>query len=179
MHFNLNLLYVEIVVQEPDATTSDKTNSFENLETSCNNTDNDDTSHSADDPIISNNCIESMDQLMEDLHITDDDSNDEDDNGGGLSDGDSDSVSPVQPYELPEKGLPWPKLLQYLRESEAASSKYFSIPVATRQSEKSNTNKRHEKESNDMTINDARIDEEICCFCGKQLMKIEMEGDVS
>lgn len=118
---------------------------------------------------------QSMDQLMEHLNITDDDSNDEEDR----SDDDDDDrtgneVSSQSPYMLPQTGLPWPKLLQYLRESEAASSRYFSIPRAATMQQSKNT-----KDKKDGNIGSEETNEDTCQFCGRQLHKIAIEENVS
>ena len=81
------------------------------------------------------------------------------------------------PYTLTTSNLPWPKLLQYLRESESAASKYFSFTAvhsADKQHETSSVqeNGKFADPSTDIT---AKTQEGICDFCGKELLTINIE----
>ena len=76
------------------------------------------------------------------------------------------------PYTVPSNNLPWPKLLQYLRESESESSKYFSVPSnnATQQS----TGQKESETSCLVTV--FAPNEEYCQFCGKTMINLPIEN---
>ena len=64
-------------------------------------------------------------------------------------------IPPYQP--LSSENLPWPTILQYLRESDSRSSKYFSMQVSK------------------PTVDDKKEEVAVVCqFCGQSLMPFSL-----
>ena len=63
-------------------------------------------------------------------------------------------IPPYQP--LPSENLPWPTILQYLRESDSQSSRYFSTQASK------------------PTVDDKKEDNVTCQFCGQSLMPFSL-----
>ena len=100
--------------------------------------------------------IQSLTDLLADIDISDDSTTDDE------KDMRSDSLSPDDdsppPYvTLPKTNLPWPAILQYLRETESESSKYFSIERGDPQPASQQGNSEH-----------------LCHFCGRVPCKFSL-----
>lgn len=87
------------------------------------NRERSDTKQSVDTVEDAPNAIEPLQSLTDILGDASDDSTTDD--GEGVS---PSASSPPPPYaSLPKANLPWPAILQYLRESESESSRYFGL----------------------------------------------------
>lgn len=132
----------------------------------------------------------SISDLIENLQLTDDNSCEEEEGEGDDDWNDEEqtkggsmvSGSPAPPYKLPADNLPWPKLLQYLRESESAASKYFSISSNTASGGRVVTgclSGKHPVETSNQRTHmaaDAEAQPDTCHFCSKALIKIMAEN---
>ena len=76
------------------------------------------------------------------------------------------------PYTVPSDNLPWPKLLQYLRESESESSKYFSVP--SNNGIQQSTGQKELDASCLVTVTEPN--EEYCQFCGETVINLPIKN---
>lgn len=68
-------------------------------------------------------------------------------------DSNNENCEDIPPYQhLPSENLPWPTILQYLRESDSQSSRFFSTQASK------------------PTVDDKKEDNATCQFCGQSLM---------
>ena len=126
----------------------------------------------------------SLSDLMNELHMADSDASDSDDSNGEEMEADTEPpLTEEPPYTLSTDNLPWPKLLQYLRESESAASKYFSFPtvhqsVAAKRQQDDDTFVVRDSDGKPLapSVGSTIIANGVCDFCGKELLTINIEN---
>ena len=110
----------------------------------------------------------SLSDLIDKLNLAHSEESDSDQERGDepmAAEDESEGEESSPPYASLTDNLPWPRLLQYLRESESTSSKYFSVGGLFTSSPK--------LALTDNGDQNAIADNRQCHFCGKKAFQIE------